>query len=199
MTHRVLHLSRVRQEKSHMARCLEVATRAPLAPTSPRVRGEVDLRAERLRSEANRVRGLVDKLRLAETPPPPDSFPPPRSASLRSESDLSPHAGRGGASGFASHFKIPTQMRLSSRLRQEKSHMARCLEVATRAPLAPTSPRVRGEVDLRAEPLRSEANRVRGLVDKLRLAETPPHPDSFAPLRCARNPTSPRTRGEVAQ
>src|SRR5262245_9611431 len=77
--------------------------------------------------------------------------------------------------------------------------MARCLEVATRAPLAPTSPRARGEVDLQAEPLRSEANRVRGLVDKLRLAETPPHPDSFAPLRCARNPTSPRTRGEVAQ
>src|SRR5262245_21659359 len=74
MTHRVLHLSRVRQEKSHMARCLEVATRAPLAPTSPRVRGEVDLRAERLRSEANRVRGLVHKLRLAATPPHPDSF-----------------------------------------------------------------------------------------------------------------------------
>src|SRR5262245_25650605 len=62
-----------------------------------------------------------------------------------------------------------------------------------------TSPRLRGEVDLRAEPLRSEANRVRGLVRKLRLAATPPHPDSFAPLRCARNPTSPRTRGEVAQ
>src|SRR5262245_27945328 len=86
-----------------------------------------------------------------------------------------------------------------SRVRQEKSHMARCLEVATRAPLAPTSPRARGEVDLQAEPLRSEANRVRGLVDKLRLSETPPHPDSFAPLRCARNPTSPRARGEVAQ
>src|SRR5262245_30083282 len=39
-----------------------------------------------------------------------------------------------------------------------------------------------GEVDLRAEPLRSEANRVRGLVHKLRLAATPPHPDSFAAL-----------------
>src|SRR5215475_2570811 len=38
-----------------------------------------------------------------------------------------------------------------------------------------TSPRVRGEVDLRAEPLRSEANRVRGLVRRLRLAATPPH------------------------
>src|SRR5262247_682319 len=61
-----------------------------------------------------------------------------------------------------------------------------------------TSPRVRGEVDLQAEPLRSEANRVRGRSHRLRLAETPPHPDSFAPLRCARNPTSPRTRGEVA-
>src|SRR5262245_9627977 len=45
-----------------------------------------------------------------------------------------------------------------------------------------TSPRLRGEVDLRAEPLRSEANRVRGLVRKLRLAATPPHPDSFAAL-----------------
>src|SRR5262245_36615520 len=45
-----------------------------------------------------------------------------------------------------------------------------------------TSPRLRGEVDLRAEPWRSEANRVRGLVHKLRLAATPPHPDSFAAL-----------------
>src|SRR5262245_5573852 len=62
-----------------------------------------------------------------------------------------------------------------------------------------TSPRVRGEVDLRAEHLRSEANRVRGHRDKLRLAATPPRPDSFAPLRCTRNPTSPRTRGEVEQ
>src|SRR5262247_2258178 len=50
---------------------------------------------------------------------------------------------------------------------------------------------------LRAEPWRSEANRVRGLVHKLRLAATPPHPDSFAALRYARNPTSPRTWGEV--
>src|SRR5262245_54809868 len=72
--------------------------------TSPRVRGEVDLRAEPWRREANRVRGLVHKLRLAVTPPRPDS-------SLRSESDpgsspgqaLSPHAGRGRASGFAEH------------------------------------------------------------------------------------------------
>src|SRR5262245_32622916 len=38
-----------------------------------------------------------------------------------------------------------------------------------------TSPRVRGEVDLRAELLRSEASRVRGLVHKLRLAAAPPH------------------------
>src|SRR5262245_33286255 len=38
-----------------------------------------------------------------------------------------------------------------------------------------TSPRVRGEVDLRAEPWRSEANRVRGLVHKLRFAAMPPH------------------------
>src|SRR5262245_62361283 len=45
-----------------------------------------------------------------------------------------------------------------------------------------TSPRVRGEVDLRAESWRREANRVRGLVHNLRLAATPPHPDSFAAL-----------------
>src|SRR5262245_3938286 len=38
-----------------------------------------------------------------------------------------------------------------------------------------TSPRLRGEVGLRAEPWRREANRVRGLVHKLRLAATPPH------------------------
>src|SRR5262245_64096760 len=47
---------------------------------------------------------------------------------------------------------------------------------------SPPPPRGRGEVDLRAEPLRSEANRVRGLVHRLRLAATPPHPDSFAAL-----------------
>src|SRR5262247_2024462 len=45
-----------------------------------------------------------------------------------------------------------------------------------------TSPRVRGEVDLRAEPWRREANRVRGLVHKLRPAATPPHPEPFAAL-----------------
>src|SRR5262245_2092979 len=61
------------------------------------------------------------------------------------------------------------------------SHLSSYLEVRDKATCA-TSPRVRGEVDLRAEPLRSEANRVRGLVHKLRLAATPPHPDSFAAL-----------------
>src|SRR5262247_2145841 len=45
-----------------------------------------------------------------------------------------------------------------------------------------TSPRVRGEVDLRAERERSDANRVRGPPRKLRLVATPPHPDSFAAL-----------------
>src|SRR5262245_50197301 len=74
----------------------------------------------------------------------------------------------------------PCQLRHLSPRAAGLSHMARCLEVATRGPLAPTSPRVRGEVDLRAEPWRSEANRVRGLVHKLRFAATPPHPDSFA-------------------
>src|SRR5262245_38384335 len=68
---------------------------------------------------------------------------------------------------------------------------------AQAAPLAPTSPRVRGEVDLRAEPLRSEASRVRGPARDSERVEAPPHPDSFAPLRFAWNPTSPRTRGEV--
>jgi len=67
------------------------------------------------------------------------------------------------------------------------------------ARLAPTSPRVRGEVDLQAEHLRSEASRVRGHFHDPGQAATPPHPDSIAPLRCARNPTSPRTRGEVEQ
>src|SRR5262245_19594127 len=76
----------------------------------------------------------------------------------------------------------PCQLRHLSPRAAGLSHMARCLEVATRGPLAPTSPRVRGEVDLRAEPWRSEANRVRGLVHKLRFAATPPHPDSFAAL-----------------
>src|SRR5262247_2746611 len=52
---------------------------------------------------------------------------------------------------------------------------------------------------LQAERQRSEASRVRGRFPRLRLAEAPPHPDSIAPLRCARNPTSPRARGEVAQ
>src|SRR5262245_26915743 len=68
----------------------------------------------------------------------------------------------------------------------------------TRATCA-TYPRTRAEVDLRAKPLRSGASRVRGRFHRLRIAEAPPHPDSFAPLRCARNPTSPRTRGEVEQ
>src|SRR5262245_35129676 len=43
-------------------------------------------------------------------------------------------------------------------------------------------PRVRGEVVLRAERERSDANRVRGPPHKLRLVATPPHPDSFATL-----------------
>src|SRR5262245_30937709 len=34
------------------------------------------------------------------------------------ESDLSPHAGRGGASGFASHLKIPIHVRLPCRTRE---------------------------------------------------------------------------------
>src|SRR5262245_50077293 len=134
--------------------------------TSPRVRGEVDLRAELLRSEANRVRGPFHSLRLAATPPHPDSFAPLRFA------------------------RNPT----SPRNRAEVAQVACALPKRSAE-----SSRVRGEVDLRAEPLRSEANRVRGRFHSRRLAATPPHPDSFAPLRFARNPTSPRKRGEVAQ
>src|SRR5262245_34602970 len=134
--------------------------------TSPRVRGEVDLRAELLRSEAKRVRGPFHSLRLAATPPHPDSFAPLRFA------------------------RNPT----SPRTRGEVAQVACALPKRSAG-----SSRVRGEVDLRAEPLRSEANRVRGRFHSRRLAATPPHPDSIAPLRFARNPTSPRTRGEVAQ
>ena len=65
----------------------------------------------------------------------------------------------------------------------------------TAVPRAPTSPRLRGEVDLRA--LLREASRVRGHFQALGLADKPPHPDSVAPLRVAWNPTSPRKRGEV--
>src|SRR5215475_6303389 len=71
-------------------------------------------------------------------------------------------------------------------------HVFRCAQAA---PLAPPLPAC-GE---RSTCERSEASRVRARVHKLRLVATPPHPDSIAPLRCARNPTSPRTRGEVAQ
>jgi protein ImuB len=65
--------------------------------------------------------------------------------------------------------------------------------------LPPTSPRLRGEVDLRAERERSDASRVRGPFHEPGLAATPPHPDSCASLRFAGNPTSPRQRGEVEQ
>src|SRR5215475_11613043 len=117
--------------------------------TSPRVRGEVDLRAEPLRSEANRVRGRFHSLRLAATPPHPDSFAPLRFA------------------------RNPT----SPRTRGEVAQVACALPKRSAE-----SSRVRGEVDLRAELLRSEANRVRGRFHSLRLAATPPHRDSFASL-----------------
>src|SRR5215467_8452413 len=58
-----------------------------LGPTSPRLRGEVDLRAP-LR-EASRVRGQFPKLGTR------GNAPLTRIPSLRSESDLSPQAGRG--------------------------------------------------------------------------------------------------------
>src|SRR5262245_9611429 len=155
MTHRVLHLSpRATGEIAYGSLLGGGNARAACSNLSPRAgRGRFASGALAKRSKSGE--GACRQAQTRGDAPSPGFL---RSASLRSESDLSPHAGRGGASGFASHFKIPTQMRLSSRLRQEKSHMARCLEVATRAPLAPTSPRVRGEADLQAEPLRSEAN-----------------------------------------
>src|SRR5262245_52460108 len=72
------------------------------------------------------LRGLVHKLRLAVTPPHPDS-------SLRSESDpgsspgqaLSPHAGRGGASGFASH--LAALIRATGRLFARAGALLNCL------------------------------------------------------------------------
>src|SRR5262245_42922936 len=60
--------------------------------------------------------------------------------------------------------------------------MAGCLEVATRAPLAPPLPACGERSILRAEPWRSEANRVRGLVHKLRLAANAPSPGFLAAL-----------------
>src|SRR5215475_13495747 len=60
--------------------------------------------------------------------------------------------------------------------------MARCLEVAMRAPLAPPRPACGERSICERSHGESEANRVRGLVHKLRPAATPPHPDSFAAL-----------------
>src|SRR5499426_1390684 len=59
-----------------------------------------------------------------------------------------------------------------------------------------TSPRVRGEVDLRAEPWRKRSKSGEGACPQ---AQTRGYAPSPGFLRCARNPTSPRTRGEVAQ
>src|SRR5215475_15762795 len=63
-----------------------------------------------------------------------------------------------------------------------------CCNASAALAACSTSPRVRGEVDLRfnrlrAERQRSEASRVRGYFPRLGLAATPPRPDSFAPLR----------------
>jgi len=67
------------------------------------------------------------------------------------------------------------------RARRRHSHgFALSLVSSTEAPLAPTSPRVRGEVDLQAERKRSEASRVRGRFREPELVGTPPHPDSIA-------------------
>src|SRR5262249_38170066 len=84
-----------------------------------------------------------------------------------------------------------------------QSHMARCLEAATRAPLAPPLPAC-GE---RSDSERSEGIRVRGRSRESELVDKPPHPICFASQGSARKSTpdqvrgrlSPRTRGEVAQ
>src|SRR5262245_38714754 len=75
---------------SPMARCLEAATRAPLAPPLPAC-GE---RSDSERSEGIRVRGRSRESELADKPPHPICF---ASQGLRPQIDLSPHAGRGGA------------------------------------------------------------------------------------------------------
>src|SRR5262245_25851913 len=51
------------------------------------------------------------------------------------ESDLSPHAGRGGASGFASHLRIPTHMRSPCGTRGEVAQVANlCLAQKHKCP-----------------------------------------------------------------
>src|SRR5262245_29155258 len=65
--------------------------------TSPAARGEVGFRAELLRSDGIRVRGPLRESEPVQTPPHPTCF-----AQRRSQVDLSPHAGRGGARGAAS-------------------------------------------------------------------------------------------------
>src|SRR5262245_19468178 len=70
---------------SPMARCLEAATRAPLAPPLPAC-GE---RSDSERSEGIRVRGRSRESELADKPPHPICF---ASQGLRSQIDLSPHA-----------------------------------------------------------------------------------------------------------
>ena len=75
----------------HLNWYLEVRSKATCA-TSPRVRGEVGFRAQR----GIRVRGRSREPELVDKPPHPICFASP---GLRSQIDLSPHAGRGGASG----------------------------------------------------------------------------------------------------
>src|SRR5262245_24500097 len=66
--------------------------------TSPRARGEVGFRAKRRNPGDARGWGLRGEAERVDTPPNPICF---ASQGLRSQIDLSPRAGRGGASGFA--------------------------------------------------------------------------------------------------
>src|SRR5262245_62807369 len=65
------------------------------SPDSPAARGE---RSDSERSEGIRLRGRSPESEVADKPPHPICF---ASQGLRSQIDLSPHAGRGGASGTA--------------------------------------------------------------------------------------------------
>ena len=68
---------------------------------------------ERSRASCERVRGILDRLGFADTPPHPDTSP-------RSVSDLSPQAGRGEASPWShTHLGILATNRSSSSLRKQ--------------------------------------------------------------------------------
>src|SRR5262245_47176800 len=157
--------SRERPRELRCLACVVFAHDAPRTPPLPRAAGEIaygsllgggNARAacSNLSPRAGRGRfasGALAKrsksgegaCRQAQTR---GDAPPPRfllSPSLRSGSDLSPPAGGGGASGVASHFKIPTTKRLFSRTagRWSKWHARREAATASPAPATRRTPR----------------------------------------------------------